>query len=114
MPPAAHPNLGDRPQPAEAVRLWRDGQWLVVEPACEFLVDILRTAGCPARGDHLLEVARSWQPLFDREDYDRSGVLRCPAGLTAAVLTAIRRAGLPVHADPLLTPTLPPDPAPGG
>jgi hypothetical protein len=80
-----------------AVRLWREGQALYVEPPClEVLAPVLRTwaRACAPAADGALRVGRRRERLFELETYGGQPVLRCWMGLAPAVLGALNLKGV--------------------
>jgi hypothetical protein len=80
----------------KAVSLWRNGQFLVVSPGDEtVLQQVLRTRpwSCRASADGTLRASRRREPLYEVEAFCGDPVLRCWAGLTPAVTATLRLCG---------------------
>jgi hypothetical protein len=78
------------------VSVWRDGQFLVVSPGDEAVLQrVLRTRpwSCRASEDGTLRSGRRREPLYELVPFAREQVLKCWAGLTPAVTGTLRLCG---------------------
>jgi hypothetical protein len=83
----------------KTVSVWRDGQFLVVSPGDEaVLQQVLRTRpwSCRASADGTLRSGRRREPLYELQPFAHEQILKCWAGLTPAVTATLRLCGYQV------------------